>query len=227
MSSDAFWLGFGVGTLAALLLLAVGFWLLTRRLAAAAAPSGPSTVPPGAAADAEMAMADPPESLGSGGPMGDPEPSGAPEPSRPAAASAPVAALDLAALASPGASDAPPGRAAAPPPSPPAGDERYGSLRVSYRILLHLHRAMNYPPNELPPASLTQGGIGEGLGLGQGALAGPLKRLVLSGAVAVERSHVRGVDRRVNTYRLTHLGEQIVKDLRRGGRGSPRGARQG
>ncbi len=54
----------------------------------------------------------------------------------------------------------------------------------------------------------------DALGIGQGVLAGPLQRLVLAGALSVERGHAQGVDRRVKIYRLTPLGERIVRDLR-------------
>jgi DNA-binding MarR family transcriptional regulator len=53
----------------------------------------------------------------------------------------------------------------------------------------------------------------DALGVGQGILAGPLQRLVLAGALKVERGHAQGVDRRVKIYTLTPLGERIVRDL--------------
>ena len=59
----------------------------------------------------------------------------------------------------------------------------------------------------------------DALGVNQGTLAGPLQRLVLSGALVVERGHARGVDRRVKVYRLTTLGERLVEELRKHERG--------
>ncbi|HEV2520491.1 MAG TPA: hypothetical protein VGX00_07775 [Thermoplasmata archaeon] len=55
----------------------------------------------------------------------------------------------------------------------------------------------------------------DALGVNQGTLAGPLQRLVLSGALSVERGHARGADRRLKVYQLTPLGERLVDDLRR------------
>lgn len=98
-------------------------------------------------------------------------------------------------------------------PSPPSSEGKYGSLRVSYRILLHVAHQGRVRPDDLPSRGLTQTGMIEALGIGQGILAGPLQRLVLAGALSVERGHARGVDRRVKVYTLTPLGERIVRDL--------------
>ncbi|MCI4358652.1 MAG: helix-turn-helix transcriptional regulator [Thermoplasmata archaeon] len=55
----------------------------------------------------------------------------------------------------------------------------------------------------------------DSLEINQGTLAGPLQRLVVSGALTVERGHARGADRRVKVYRLTPLGERLVEELRK------------
>jgi DNA-binding MarR family transcriptional regulator len=118
-----------------------------------------------------------------------------------------------------------------PKPSPEASaasrpaDPKYGNLRTSYRILLHVARQGRTAPGDIPPIGLTQRGMIDALGVNQGTLAGPLQRLVLSGALTVERSHARGADRRVKVYRLTPLGEHLVEELRRSSR--DRGTREG
>ncbi|MCI4349031.1 MAG: helix-turn-helix transcriptional regulator [Thermoplasmata archaeon] len=98
-----------------------------------------------------------------------------------------------------------------PPPSPTRPREE---LRTSYRVLLHIARQGRVGPSEIPPWSLSQGGMVEGLAISQGALTGALARLVSAGILEVERGHVRGHDRRVKVYRLTPKGEQLVRDLR-------------
>lgn len=101
----------------------------------------------------------------------------------------------------------------------PAREGPYGNLRTSYRILLHVARQGRTQPGDIPPIGLTQTGMIAALGVNQGTLAGPLQRLVLSGALTTERGHARGVDRRVKIYRLTPLGERLVEELRKNERG--------
>jgi DNA-binding MarR family transcriptional regulator len=93
------------------------------------------------------------------------------------------------------------------------------SLRIPYRILLHVARQGRVGPNEVPPDSLSQAGMVEALGVRQGAVAAALQRLVAAELLAVERSHVQGGERRLKVYRLTPRGEELVRDLRRRGRG--------
>ncbi len=112
----------------------------------------------------------------------------------------------------------PPKPAPAPSPIGRPIDPKYGNLRTSYRILLHVARQGRTAPGDIPPIGLTQRGMIDALGVNQGTLAGPLQRLVLSGALSVERSHARGADRRVKVYRLTPLGEHLVEELRRNSR---------
>jgi DNA-binding PadR family transcriptional regulator len=54
----------------------------------------------------------------------------------------------------------------------------------------------------------------EALVVSQGVLTGVLRRLLAAGVISERREHVRGIDRRVKVYRLTSLGEQLVRDLR-------------
>ncbi|HEV2429768.1 MAG TPA: hypothetical protein VGV64_08020, partial [Thermoplasmata archaeon] len=70
-------------------------------------------------------------------------------------------------------------------------------------------------PEEIPPKSISQAGMVEALGVTQGALTGCLSRLVAAGILRVQRSHVRGHDRRVKVYELTSKGEELVRELRR------------
>jgi len=108
------------------------------------------------------------------------------------------------------------------PPVPPAR-KRKGpvppGLRIPYRILLHVARQGRVGSNEVPPDSLSQAGMVEALGVRQGAVAAALQRLVAAELLEVERSHVQGGDRRLKVYRLSPRGEELVRDLRRRGRG--------
>jgi DNA-binding MarR family transcriptional regulator len=96
------------------------------------------------------------------------------------------------------------------PERPPADD-----LGTSYRVLLHIARQGRYGPDEVPPKAFSQAGMVEALGLTQGALVGILQRFVAAGILSVERSHVRGIDRRVKIYQLTPQGESVVREIRR------------
>ncbi|HUI38748.1 MAG TPA: hypothetical protein VLY85_03850 [Thermoplasmata archaeon] len=52
-------------------------------------------------------------------------------------------------------------------PDPPVPSERrYGRLRTSYRILLHVAQQGRPNPGEIPPIGLTQGGMVEALEIG-------------------------------------------------------------
>lgn len=95
-------------------------------------------------------------------------------------------------------------------------------LRMSLRILLHIANQGRFGPGELAPWALSQPGMVEVLRLNQGALAGALQRLVRSGVLTVNRTHVRGHDRRLKVYQLTGIGVELVRDLRArsGGAGS-------
>jgi DNA-binding PadR family transcriptional regulator len=55
----------------------------------------------------------------------------------------------------------------------------------------------------------------EALAVPQGVLTGVLRRLVAAEVMSERREHAQGVDRRVKVYRLTPLGEQVARDLRR------------
>ncbi|MCI4360044.1 MAG: MarR family winged helix-turn-helix transcriptional regulator [Thermoplasmata archaeon] len=99
--------------------------------------------------------------------------------------------------------------------NPPADQPRADELGTSYRVLMHLARQGRYGPDEVPPKGFSQAGMVEALGLTQGALVGILQRFVAAGVLSVERSHVRGVDRRVKVYRLTLQGESVVQEIRR------------
>ena len=101
-----------------------------------------------------------------------------------------------------------------PVAAPPVSEPHREHVRTSFRVLLHIQRQGRFGPNDIPPWSLSQGGMVEALGITQGALTGALNRLVAAGILEVERSHVRGHDRRVKVYRLTSQGELLVRDLR-------------
>jgi DNA-binding MarR family transcriptional regulator len=110
-----------------------------------------------------------------------------------------------------------------PVPSEPAGlpwsDPRTSSeweqgLKTSQRLLLHVARQGSAGPSEVAPRTLCQAGMVEALGVSQGALTGVLRRLVAAGVLGVSREHVRGIDRRVQVYRLTPAGTQLAREVR-------------
>ncbi|HEY6237565.1 MAG TPA: hypothetical protein VIZ68_00060 [Thermoplasmata archaeon] len=88
-------------------------------------------------------------------------------------------------------------------------------LRLSQRVVLHVARQGVVGPHEVAPRALSQGGMVEALAVPQGVLTGVLRRLVGAEVLSERREHAAGVDRRVKVYRLTPLGEQVARDLRR------------
>lgn len=106
-----------------------------------------------------------------------------------------------------------------PPPPPTAvrlpGEPDDATLRISYRILLHLFRHRQSTPfSGVVPEALCQAGIVAALDVPQRRITGPLKRLADSELVSVELGHVEHHDRRVKVYRLTSRGEQLARQIR-------------
>jgi hypothetical protein len=102
-----------------------------------------------------------------------------------------------------------------------------GPDTTSERILLHLARQPRLTVEDIAPPSLTQAGIGEGLGKPQNSIARALLRLESSGAVFAEVRHVQGARRRQKVYQLTPRGVELARAsrLRRGPNGSRPGYR--
>ena len=88
-------------------------------------------------------------------------------------------------------------------------------LGISARIVLHLARLGRIGPEEVAPPGATQAGIVRALGVDQDSLTKVLGRLVGGGALSESLGHVQGVPRRLKVYRLTALGEELARDLRR------------
>lgn len=88
-------------------------------------------------------------------------------------------------------------------------------LRTSQRLLLHLARNDPVETDGTFPEAMCQKGIGEVLGLGQGAVSGLLRRLEWGGAVTSRLAHVEGHARRLKVYQLTDRGRLIVRRLYR------------
>jgi DNA-binding MarR family transcriptional regulator len=89
------------------------------------------------------------------------------------------------------------------------------SLKISYRIVLHIARQGRIGPHELAPDTVTQAGMADALKVGRGALSNALRRLSDGGVLEVRTSHVRGQPTRRKVYQLTSEGEQLVRELRR------------
>jgi DNA-binding MarR family transcriptional regulator len=81
------------------------------------------------------------------------------------------------------------------------------ALRLSQRVLIHLARHGGLSAGGEP---VTQRGILTALQVSQGALSSVLRRLEDGGAIASEKAHVRGRDRRVKVYALTPRGRTLV-----------------
>jgi DNA-binding PadR family transcriptional regulator len=111
----------------------------------------------------------------------------------------------------------PPVEAATPPSSRPAASEGVGLAR---RVISHLSRLGRIGPDDVAPVGFTQQGMAAALEVRQGTLVKVLQRLRAADVLTVDRRHVSGVDRRLNVYRLTSLGESIAQDLRHRPRGT-------
>src|SRR5208282_2021853 len=107
---------------------------------------------------------------------------------------------------------------AAPPTPRPAASEGVGLAR---RVISHLSRLGRIGPDDVAPVGFTQQGMAAALAVRQGTLVKVLQRLRAADVLTVDRRHVSGMDRRLNVYRLTSLGESVARDLRH----PPRGAR--
>lgn len=97
-------------------------------------------------------------------------------------------------------------------PSPPTVPGEV--LRLSQRLVLHLHRQGTLPPEAVAPPAFTQAGMAQALGTRQNTLATVLRRLVSAGVLTSDVRHVQGQPRRVKVYHLTPRGEALAKDLR-------------
>jgi DNA-binding PadR family transcriptional regulator len=127
----------------------------------------------------------------------------------------PIPAPDVLVAANPVAS-IPPTAAAPATVSRPAASEGVGLAR---RVITHLSRLGRIGPDDVAPVGFTQQGMAAALEVRQGTLVKVLQRLRAADVLTVDRRHVSGVDRRLNVYRLTSLGESIAQDLRHRPRG--------
>jgi DNA-binding MarR family transcriptional regulator len=94
------------------------------------------------------------------------------------------------------------------------------AVRLSRRVLGHLARLGDFGQDPARASAATQRGMGAALGVTQGALSSVLRRLEDAGAIASEKAHVRGHERRVKVSVLTTRGQQlwaaVPPDLRNG-----------
>jgi DNA-binding MarR family transcriptional regulator len=106
-------------------------------------------------------------------------------------------------------------------PTLPDSDE--SRVRLSQRVLQHLARRGGAFPASPGDETLTQRGIGSALGVTQGALSSVLGRLEDGGAIASEKAHVKGRDRRVKIYVLTPRGRELAARIPANGPATPPG----
>lgn len=92
-------------------------------------------------------------------------------------------------------------------------------VRISRRLLLHLAGLPRFGPSDVAPFGATQAGICASLNVDQSALAKVLRRLVAAGTLVEDRHHIAGGSRRLKAYRLSPLGEAVVRDMRSRARG--------
>jgi len=102
-----------------------------------------------------------------------------------------------------------------------APDSDEGRIRLSQRVLQHLARRGGATPGAPSDESLTQRGIGAALGVTQGALSSVLGRLEDGGAIASDKAHVKGRDRRVKIYLLTPRGRELAARIPPNGSAKP------
>ncbi|HXQ95110.1 MAG TPA: hypothetical protein VN864_08110 [Thermoplasmata archaeon] len=95
------------------------------------------------------------------------------------------------------------------------------TLRLSHRLILHVHSQGIRPPSEIAPFALCQAGMVEAMGVPQAGLAAVLRRLEGAGILVGERAHVVGRDRRLKVYRLSSRGIELARELRLNSRGRP------
>lgn len=100
------------------------------------------------------------------------------------------------------------------------------TLRLSFRLVLHIAAQGALNPHEVAPVELTQSGMASSLGARQNTIATILKRLEVAGVLTSDVRHVRGAPRRMKVYHLTHRGEALARDIRsRKGGSNEKGAR--
>ena len=87
---------------------------------------------------------------------------------------------------------------------------------VGERILVHLSAFERYANEIDGPEEVTQGGIGEALGLSRAHVALEVRRLITAGRLIQRLVHVRGSRHRRKAYFLTGVGDARVAALRDG-----------
>lgn len=89
------------------------------------------------------------------------------------------------------------------------------------RVLLHLLAQPRLGNDEVAPVAYSQSGMATSLGKPQAAFAKALQRLETQGLVESDTRHVQGQLRRMKVYRLTALGENVAKELRKSDQSPP------
>jgi DNA-binding MarR family transcriptional regulator len=109
----------------------------------------------------------------------------------------------------------PPGVSIEPPSGVPSASvgSSAPSVRLSYRLLVHLATQGRLAPGEVATFAFTQAGMAQALGTTQSTLSNVLGRLVRAGVLTSELGHVPGQTRRLRVYRLTTLGETIAREV--------------
>ncbi len=100
------------------------------------------------------------------------------------------------------------------PREAPQGKVQKETLRLSFRLVLHIAAQGALHPHEVAPVELTQSGMASSLGARQNTIATILKRLEVAGVLTSDVRHVRGAPRRMKVYRLTPRGEALARDIR-------------
>ncbi|MDE1821789.1 MAG: PKD domain-containing protein [Euryarchaeota archaeon] len=88
------------------------------------------------------------------------------------------------------------------------------TLRLSFRLVVHIAAQGALGSHEVAPASLTQAGMAQAMGAKQNTIATILKRLEVAGVLTSDVRHVKGAPRRMKVYRLTTRGEALARDIR-------------
>lgn len=91
------------------------------------------------------------------------------------------------------------------------------SLRYREKILIHLKDYTGFTDDDILPEDMTQEGLADALGMSRTHASRLLKDLVSEGLLIEKKSHIRGRDRKLKTYRLSQDGvkkaEEVLSEL--------------
>ncbi len=99
-------------------------------------------------------------------------------------------------------------------PPPKSATVPAETLRLSFRLVLHIAAQGAVGAHEVAPPELTQAGMAKALGAKQNTIATLLKRLEVAQVLTSDVRHVKGAPRRMKVYRLTTRGEELARDIR-------------